>query len=219
MTAPSVEPKINAKRRPWLKRWGLVLAVWVGASLFTHWMQEPTRLLDGQIVSKPGRYQFPNHGATIEVRDARDGWIEFTIRPAVRFWKRFVPWRRSGDTSLVEKRRDWFFTVDEYGRVWKFVGGWNPEWDERPSLPSGDSTVNYPTVGVTGPLLIYDGTRVSFGWNSVSSTGEWKGVPQGFFDRLPTEDQWIREHWNAPTRPEPLSATEQMLLRRSTANW
>jgi hypothetical protein len=187
------------------RAWRFLFAIIGGVVLFTVvafiW-QLPQRLSAGQVVDQFGTYRFPTGRRTLQI--AKDDFGNVTVSVS-RQMRRFyvIPYTVTAPQSTFESERDWFVCVDKYQRLWVYHGHWDRAWGKLRQMPSGGTIPYAPAVIMHGSWFGGPG-RLFDGGNVVTESGDWAGVPQQFFDRIPSRDgaQW----GNVP--PVPTSAIQ-----------
>jgi len=168
-------------------------------------------LRPNQVVDSFGSYSLPNGRDRIAISKTPEGNVRVTFFHPQRkyyFLKTFFP----RTLMEFEAERDWFLSVDDYDRIWLFIGRWDPKWGELRTLPSGGTIPYRAAVLMDGSW--FDGTgQILNGGMVVSATGDWTGVPSEFFDRIPSKD---KSEWGMvrfiPASPPPFSEQQKLEL-------
>ncbi|MBT6154745.1 MAG: hypothetical protein HOL01_10015 [Planctomycetaceae bacterium] len=212
----AVEPELAAPLRK--RRWLVWLAVvFVAVAVVGVLSALRTRnLTAGQIVDQPGQYLSPNGSFHLKITETKEGNIRLTRLNSKRRHY-FIP--SSVETLLFEfeGEREWFFCFDKYDRLWVFRGKWNSQWGETHEI-SGGFVPHVPDVLREG--FMFNSGQIFSGFNAVSSTGDWAGVPPEFFDRMPDKrnGKWgnitlIPDHAPPLTRQQESMARETLRRR------
>jgi hypothetical protein len=175
----------------------------------------PSHLHSGQIVNEFGEYRSPqgHFGLTVS-KTPRHNVRLVLSRRATRFL--FLSSFTDDRPIEFEAEREWFACFDEYERLWLFIGKWDSRWGESRELPSGGYVPHVQSVLLEG---FWFGPRgLLHGGNVVSSTGDWAGVPNEFFERIPAKHQAV---WGKipmiPDTPPPLTASQRQAAGSSLA--
>jgi len=98
---------------------------------------------------------------------------------------------------------------DEYDRLWFYLGRWPGKPGTQRRLPGGGTRPDFQVVLLRG-FHFTGGKKLTFKGTDVSQTGEWEGVPPGFFRRLPeaSDSGWAA---GAIVPPHPVSFTKAQL--------
>jgi hypothetical protein len=175
----------------------------------------PSRLDSGQIVDESGVYRSPQGHYRLTVSETPDHNVSLVLS---RRASRFLLLSSFTDDRPIEfeAEREWFACFDEYERLWLFVGKWDSNWGESRKLPSGGYQPHVQSVLLEG---FWFGRRgLLHGGNVVSSTGDWAGVPQEFFERIPAKHQAVwGENSKIPDTPPPLTESQRQAAESSLA--
>lgn len=171
----------------------------------------PPRLNSQQVVNQLGTYRFPTGNSTLQIAKDQSGNLTITVhRQTTRFY--FIPYTYTDPPITFEAEREWFVSVDKYQRLWVFHGHWDQTWGELRQMPSGGTIPYDPAVSVHGWQFTPNGLLAS-GFNLVSETGDWAGVPAEFFARI--RDSGNATWGNAPAIPDsapPLTKQQESQL-------
>ncbi|MAG93058.1 MAG: hypothetical protein CMJ48_04845 [Planctomycetaceae bacterium] len=140
------------------------------------------RLRPGQLVDDLGTYRSPSGRQKVEISKSPEGNIIVTQLRRSRQSPLLKPYSQVGRTEF-EAERDWFLSFDEYDRLWLFIGEWDRDWGRLRRMPSGGTRPYAQRVLLEGFIFTRNG--VFRGSSVVSEMGNWEGVPQEFFERLP----------------------------------
>ena len=166
----------------------------------------PPRLSPEQLVNQFGTYRFPTGNSTLQIAKDGSGKINVTVHQQTNLFY-FIPHTSTDLPHSFESDREWFVSVDEYQRLWVFHGHRQRSWGNLHAMPSGGAIPHEPAVIRIGEYITPNGQMVS-GYNLVSRTGDWAGVPREFFARIP-------DRGNAPAIPDtapPLTKQQQSQL-------
>ncbi len=180
----------------------------LAALLFIQFHKQQTQndalpsLLAGQPVNAIGTYRLQNGDRTLEIEKDETGEMNAAIRsPATRPLFPFtkiaflnVQYRRNESQVGFDGRCEWVVSVDEYNRLWVCVSS---------------RTSRVPIVSVHGLLPQQSGTLVK-GFEVVTSTGNWTGIPEQFLKRI--RDTYNAEDGMFPEKPPEFTAEQVRLL-------
>ncbi len=171
----------------------------------------PPRLNSQQVVNQLGTYRFPTGNSTLQIAKDESGNLAITVHhQTTRFY--FIPYTYTAPPIIFESEREWFVSVDKYQRLWVYHGHWDQTWGELRQMPSGGTIPCDPTVSLHGSYFTRNGVLVS-GYNLVTETGDWAGVPAEFFTRI--RDNGNAKWRNAPAIPDsapPLTKQQESQL-------
>jgi hypothetical protein len=176
----------------------LILLAWIVSRI-------PRRLQPGEVVDEFGVYRSPSGDRKIAISKSPDGLTHVSFQ----HWNLAYPFRPSSEEPFTsfESRRDWFLCFDEFDRCWLFRGRWDAQWGKSWRSPTGAFWPHIQEVFVSG--FFFDRSRPLYGTMIVSSTGQWEGVPQPFFDRIPAKHDAV---WGQippiPDKPPRLSPSQ-----------
>lgn len=146
----------------------------------------PPRLSPEQVINQLGTYRFPTGNSTLQIAKDESGNVSVTVHnQTTRFY--FIPHTYADPPTTFESEREWFVSVDKYQRLWVFHGHRDRSWGKLRAMPSGGTIPHAPAVLLIGEYFTPNGRLVS-GYNLVSRTGDWAGVPAEFFARIPDRD-------------------------------
>ncbi|WP_298862307.1 hypothetical protein [uncultured Gimesia sp.] len=173
------------------------------------------RLKAGQVIDQFGTYRFPSGGHKLEINKTESGNVEVTVHwRTTRFY--VIPLMVKDKFHTFESERDWFVSIDRYQRIWLFMGEWNKQWGKLRKMPSG-GTVPYAQAVLMKGLMFTGSKQFGFGVQNVSETGDWAGVPQPFFNRIPDKEE--ASVWGGissiPGSPPPFTKQQQ----KTITNW
>ena len=175
----------------------------------------PEQLQPGEIVDDLGTYKSPRGSQFVVISEPTDGIVGVTMQyPSTRF---YVLNTFADDTiHEFEIEREWFLCFDKYERLWLFRGKWDSKWGETQELPSGGHCPHVQSVVLRG--FWFTSSKVFNGYNEVSSTGDWEGVPTGFFNRIPGKRKQV---WGQiPAIPDsPPTLTQQQQSQLAASRW
>ena len=194
------EPKHEIARSRRKRIGPLAVAILVSFAVLTVAVvvSRPERLRPGQVIDQVGEYRFPTGGSKLRITKDDSGNVHVTVRrQATRFG--FLPYFYSDTSCVFESERDWFVSVDRYGRLWQYHGHWDPAWGKLRKMPSGGTIPYAPAVSLDGMWFTPSG-GIASGGNVVTATGDWAGVPEQFFNRIP--DRHNAQWGNVPPIPE-----------------
>ncbi|QDT84556.1 hypothetical protein MalM14_22160 [Gimesia chilikensis] len=171
-------------------QWFMVLpAVLVLAVLVVYVWSLPQTLTAGEVIDQLGVYRYPDGRKLVKITRTEAGNVKITTSQlSYRYF--IIPRRTVDQFHTFEAEREWFVSVDQYQRLWLFVGRWQKEWGPNRKMPSGGTVPWVQSVLMQGLMLLESG-EVAMGVNVPSSTGDWEGVPQAFFDLIPGKDKKV----------------------------
>lgn len=209
---PKMKKLFHRSRRFWFL-FGLVFLL---LSLFiANRSSKPPRLEVGRVIDQFGTFRFPSGGNRLEIKKTESGNVEVSV-----FRKRsgfhFFPLINKQGPLTFEAERDWFVSVDGVQRVWVFRGRWKKEWGDKRKMPLGDVVPSIQAVQLFGMYLLSNG-GIEIAVYDPGFSGDWSGVPQTFFDRIPDKDQGTAvwgEIPELPDSPPPLSNQQKKMFTK-----
>ena len=176
----------TASRIQWTLTTPAVLILFV---LVAYVWSLPRTLTAGEVIDESGVYCYPGGKKLVEITRTHAGNIEITTS-RLSYLYYIIPRRTVDQFHTFEAEREWFVSVDQYQRLWLFVGRWHKEWGPNRKMPSGGTVPWVQSVLMQGLMLLESGD-VAMGVNVPSLTGDWEGVPQAFFDLIPGKDKKV----------------------------
>jgi hypothetical protein len=207
----------DSERRPRLRRFraaAIVFAAIATLLVAIVILTGARRLQPDEIVREIGAYNSPGNRLRVVVAESDQKTVTFTL-VSPKSWKRVTNLLHHGRPMPVvecEVERDWFFCFDQHDRLWVFVGRWDKSWGPLRQIPGGGTRPRTQSIVMSG-FWVDRGIFVS-GANIVSTTGDWPGVPQRFFEEIPGRDDstlW-GDGLTLPQSPPEFSPVERQVI-------
>jgi hypothetical protein len=181
MNQPKLQSGSTASKRTWPLTCIICSSIVILAIFFL--LSKPQPLQPGQVVDTLGDYKCPNGRQTLRIKKDDSGNIHISVSRRATLFS-IIPYSYWDRSATFESERDWFASVDQYDRLWIYQGHWDKRWGRLREMPSGGTIPYAPAVLMEGISFTSSGELVT-GGNVVTATGNWAGVPQQFFDRIP----------------------------------